>query len=336
MCCGYLKEYLICGSINGNLLVISGTAFTKSKKAHKNGLYCLYIKENDLGFLTGGGDGLVLIWDNKLNKKKKINIKTKEINSMNTRIRSVCTNEEGDILIGTRGGEIIEIQDESPKVCLRGHFDGELWGLCTHPKKNIYYTVGEDKLLGVWDVQTKKLIMKNTLEEKSKTIDCSPDGKELAIGCESGNLYIYDAINLKLKYKILNKDSKKSSIQVLKFSPNGGVLAVGGIDGNNIGGTQIFLYNAKKKYTLLKKLLGHTSRVNHIDWSEDNEYIQSCSSSYELLYHSIETGKQITKSSSFADTEWATWTCIFGWPVQGIWPECSSGDDINSCDVDKT
>ena len=47
MCCGYLKEILLCGSINGNLLVISGTSFTKSKKAHKNGLNCLYIKEND-------------------------------------------------------------------------------------------------------------------------------------------------------------------------------------------------------------------------------------------------------------------------------------------------
>ena len=60
---------------------------------------------------------------------------------MNYKIRSVCTNDEGDILIGTRGGEILEIQDNSPKVCLRGHFDGELWGLCVHPKKDIYYTV---------------------------------------------------------------------------------------------------------------------------------------------------------------------------------------------------
>jgi microtubule-associated protein-like 6 len=214
MCCGYLNDTLLCGSINGNLLVCSGKQFTKTKKAHKNGLNCIYIKENDLGFLTGGGDGLVLIWDNKLNNTNKISIKTKEINSMNYKIRSVCTNDEGDILIGTRGGEILEIEDNVPKVCLRGHFDGELWGLCTDPKKDLYYTVGEDKLLGVWDVQTKKLKLKCVLEEKAKTVDCSPDCKELAVGCESGNFYIYDTVNLKVKYRIISKESKKRAIQV--------------------------------------------------------------------------------------------------------------------------
>jgi len=24
-----------------------------------------------------------------------------------------------------------------------------------------------------------------------------------------------------------------------------------------------------------------------------------------------------------------TWTCVLGWPVQGIWPECADGTDIN-------
>ena len=99
MCCGYLNETLLCGSINGNLLVCSGTNFTKSKKAHKNGINCLYIKDNDIGFLTGGGDGYVLVWDNKLNVTNKINIRSKEINSLNYRIRSICINEEGDILV---------------------------------------------------------------------------------------------------------------------------------------------------------------------------------------------------------------------------------------------
>ena len=98
----------------------------------------------------------------------------------------------------------------------------------------------------------------------------------------------------------------------------------------------IFIYDCKNKYKTVKKLKGHTSKVTHIDWSDDGEYIQSNSTSYELLYHSIENGEQITNISSLRDINWYTWTCVLGWPVQGIWPPCASGDDINACDRDKT
>eukprot|EP00955_Chlamydomonas_euryale_P117744 366495-Chlamydomonas_euryale.AAC.2 len=32
------------------------------------------------------------------------------------------------------------------------------------------------------------------------------------------------------------------------------------------------------------------------------------------------------------DTRWATWTCVLGFPVMGIWPPGTDGTDINSCD----
>ena len=39
---------------------------------------------------------------------------------------------------------------------MRGHWNGELWGLAIHPKSLIFYTVGEDNLLAVWDIKLKK------------------------------------------------------------------------------------------------------------------------------------------------------------------------------------
>ena len=62
MCCGYLKDNLICGSINGKLLICSGTQFTKAYKAHKTALNTLYIRSDDSGFITGGGDGIIISW----------------------------------------------------------------------------------------------------------------------------------------------------------------------------------------------------------------------------------------------------------------------------------
>ncbi len=37
-------------------------------------------------------------------------------------------------------------------------------------------------------------------------------------------------------------------------------------------------------------------------------------------------------ASQNKDEKWASWTCVIGWPVQGIWPPCSDGSDINSVD----
>jgi len=155
----------------------------------------------------------------------------------------------------------------------------------------------------------------------------SPDAKYLALGCDNGELYIHDASSLQMK--IVKKD-RKNPISEIKFSPNGQYLAVGCVD------FLIFIYDVSKNFTLLKKMKGHVSRVTHLDFSEDSQIMQSNSTSYDLLYHSISSGKQLPGgASSFRDEKWASWTCVIGWPAQGIWPPCSSGDDINAIDRDK-
>lgn len=155
----------------------------------------------------------------------------------------------------------------------------------------------------------------------------SPDGKHIAIGCKNGELYIHDGISL--VQKTMKKD-RKDPISEIKFSPNGQYLAVGCVD------FLIFIYDVNKNFAVLKKMKGHVSRVTHIDWSEDSEFMQSNSTSYDLLYHAIGSGKQIPGgASAYKDEKWATWTCPIGWPVQGIWPPCASGDDINAVDRDK-
>ena len=158
-------------------------------------------------------------------------------------------------------------------------------------------------------------------------MDISPDGRFLALGCDNGELYIYDAQTLQMK---IQKKDRKNPVSEIKFSPNGQYLAVGSVD------FLIYVYDVSKNFTILKKMKGHVSRVTHLDFSEDSQIVQSNSTSYDLLYHSISSGSQLPKgASSFKDEKWASWTCPIGWPVQGIWPPCSSGDDINAVDRDK-
>ena len=41
------------------------------------------------------------------------------------------------------------------RIFIKGHFEGELWGLTTHPKENKFYTIGDENLLACWDMKKK-------------------------------------------------------------------------------------------------------------------------------------------------------------------------------------
>ena len=131
------------------------------------------------------------------------------------------------------------------------------------------------------------MIQYTVLPEAAKHLAISPDGKDLAVGCHNGNLYIYDANSLKNKYK--KKEKTQISIEEMKYSPDGKYLATGGEDKDQDTFHHVFIYDVEQKYKRLKKMKGHTSRVTHIDWSESGDYTQSNSTSYELLYHDVST-----------------------------------------------
>ncbi len=63
---------------------------------------------------------------------------------------------------------------------------------------------------------------------------------------------------------------------------------------------------------------GHSSFVTHIDWSADSEFLQSNSGDYELLFWNAKTCKQVTSATTMRDTDWATFTCVLGFPVVGM------------------
>ena len=76
------------------------------------------------------------------------------------------------------------------------------------------------------------------------------------------------------------------------------------------------------KWKKVKTLEGHTSFVTGLDWDVDGSIIKSTNGNPELLYHDTKGDKNSIPSgaTSFSDTEWATFSTIVGWPVQGEAP----------------
>jgi len=127
--------------------------------------------------------------------------------------------------------------------------------------------------------------------------------------------------------------SLKDEVMDIKFSADGTHLAIAVRD------NCIYIYKVdwddksevdSSNYKLISNMKGHTSTVTNIDWSSCGRFLQSTGSDAELLYWEI-VPKDAESTTNFRpqqyahpfllrDMEWNTWTCMYGWPVMGIWP----------------
>jgi microtubule-associated protein-like 6 len=245
---------------------------------------------------------------------------------MMPKVRSVCENTTtGMVLVGTRGGEIVEFGGPKPLVHIRGHFEGELWGLATHPQRAEFITVGQDNVLAIWDIATRKQKRFGKLEQSGNVAALSSNGQLLAIGYINGAVHVLQPDN-KFAMKANKKDRVKA-ISDIKFNPNDTLMAVAAHD------SLIILYDVVQNFKPLRKMRGHSSTVAHMDFSLDGKTIMSNCTSYNILFFDTTSGKHMPSGASmFKDETWASWTCTLGWPVQGIFPPFADGSDINACD----
>jgi hypothetical protein len=94
---------------------------------------------------------------------RRYDVAASDLKSMMPSVKSVSDHPKtGQILVGTRGGEIVEFGaaegggKERPKMHLKSHYHKELRGLAPHPTQAQFLTVGQDGMLGVWDIHKKR------------------------------------------------------------------------------------------------------------------------------------------------------------------------------------
>ena len=151
-------------------------------------------------------------------------------------------------------------------------------------------------------------------------VDWSSDGTFLAVGDRNGSCTVLDAESLQVmgSFDAYNVNKKDAWVEVVKISPDSSMIAFGTHGG--CSRVELAKVTAQKKVQKIASAnLGLSSALNHMDWSMDGQFLVLNSQANELMWMSVDSKKQVSASSA-KDIDWYTWTCIFGFPVQGIWP----------------
>lgn len=324
MCVGFVGNETVVGCIDGKILRLRAGSITSALDAHKGCVNTIFGLKNNKGFISGASDGVVIVWDSAFTKSQVITLSSfKDIPILNPRVRAVSMSpDEKKIVIGTRSSNIIEFNTTTgtAKCVNYGHFDNELWGLAVIPRSDEIVTCGEDFMLAKWNLKEKRVVRVKRIAYMATVCDVSSDAQMLAVGCKNGKVLVMNTADL-TAIKEIQSGSKQ--ISELKFSPDCKLLAVGSHD------SRIRIYTTTG-FKLVNTCTKNLSTVTHIDWATNSQVLQSNSTSYEILYFTSD-GRQVTSGGSdYKEEAWASWTCVIGWPVQGIWPAEADGTDVNA------
>ena len=332
----FLGSDAVTGMKDGNILLWKDRTSTKQCKAHTGPVTAMYSISNDspgidtreLGprVITGGKDGFVHIWDLQLRKKWSLNMHETLPLSVCPHIQSVAT-KENRLLIGTEASEIYEVSLLTNAEVYRhvqGHFStkAEVWGIAAHPSMQRFATCGDDMTVRMWDAKTQQQVEIVNVGAKVRAVAFSPDGSQIAVANYEGKVQV---LSSNLQKEEAQVTVCNSWMETMTYSPDGKLLAVGAHD------QTIYLLETRS-YSCKFKCKGHTSYLTALDFSADSAVLQSISGDYELLFWDAATGKQILSPTQVRDTQWATFSCKLGWPVQGVWPADADGTDVNSVD----
>ncbi|CAF0987237.1 unnamed protein product [Adineta ricciae] len=340
MCVVFGKTVDVCitGGGDGCIYIWNQTTLLrKVDNAHTGPLFAITAVQ-DKGYITGGKDGKVILWDPEVKKS----IKTYDLTNKNlaTDSRGQLTEEETSktsiravtlarrIFIGTHRGEICEIEkDGRIRICVQGHAEGEMWALSTHPSKLEICTASDDKTVRIWSLQDRRMLRFKTFNKLIRTCEYSQNGKTIAVGTKDGQFMILNEGDLSTIVQVEHRNQEVSDI---KFSPDDRYLAVGTHDNF----VDIYNVETQKRVGICK---ANSSYITHIDWDANSKLIMTNSGAREQLFYEAPRGTRITsiKTTDVEKMNWFTWTGVLGLICEGIWPPETDVTDINSTDLTK-
>uniref|UniRef100_A0A3Q3FEP0 EMAP like 6 n=1 Tax=Labrus bergylta TaxID=56723 RepID=A0A3Q3FEP0_9LABR len=276
------------GAINGDVFVWREHFLIRVvAKAHSGPVFTMYTTLRDGLIVTGGKDVKVTVG--------------KTFSTL------VCFIGRGREALGS-GDEALQ-SNAASNTMINGHTQGGIWGLATHPFKDVFIS---------------KLLNKVSLGHPAKCTSYSPNGEMVSIGMENGEFIVLLVNSLTVWGK---KRDRSVAIQDIRFSPDNRFLAVGSVE-SAVDFYDLSLGPSLNRIGYCKDIPGF---VIQIDFSADSKHIQVTKAS-NLDYLVRFNPNKLTVDIDCIDlgvTLCFVFSSILGDEVLGVWPRNTEKADVN-------
>jgi len=314
----------ITGDSNGNIIIWPrGTNKPRRiiRDAHLGGVFSI-LAMKDGSYLTGGRDRRIIEWDESFTPTGR----QAELPEHCGGVRFITYAKGLQIFIGTlKNCILLGSMDSEFNVVMQGHAEATT-ALAIHPNQRKYITGGFDNQIYLTDCASRQVEWSKCMAQPITAACYSPNGYILIFGSISGNWGVLDAVTQELLFEACDGGG---TITCVKFSSDGLQFAIGSSD------CHLYVYTTNEAGNLFKRVgtcVGHSAPIKEIDWSDDNNYIQSQSMNFELLFWKSNNCRQIDDDSIVHDLKWSTQNCTIGFNTIGIWSDSIDSALITYCD----
>ncbi len=229
---------------------------------HRDAIYTLQAGKAEAQFFSGGGDGMVVLWD--LRNPDKGEMVAKLPNS----IYALHYMPDPDILIAGHNYEGIHMLDwqnknelGSLKLTKAAIFDIQSLG------DNVLVATGDGVLCRI-DLKTLRILnqVKNS-EKSARCIAVNFFNGDIAVGYSDHFIRVFDD-HLTLKSEWL---AHENSVFSLRFSPDWQFLLSGSRD------ARLKVWDVNSRYLKVEEVVAHLYAINHIEFSPDGKHFVTCS-----------------------------------------------------------
>ena len=252
-------------------------------KGHSSSVYCIEPGHIPQTIFSGGGDKIVAEWDLNEGIAKGFSIK------LDVQVYALCHIQNLEILVighGKGGLHIIDLKEKKEIKYLTYH-QATIFDLKYSKVNCALYCASNDGSISVWntnDFSLKKHIP--ICHEKIRSINLSPDEKEVAFACGDGTVRIYNTMSFVEKAILKGHESAANCVV---YHPNNKLVVTGGKDAH------IRFWDREQDYKEVRAIPAHNYAVYSLDFSPNGKFMASASRDKTIKIWDVSTFEMLKR-----------------------------------------